>query len=106
MSEKWTLASPTVRWRIVPDDVPYDASYIDTWDDLDADQKEEEKRLILAQSWREGVWGYEVEVLKNVKCKHCDEVTHQQWEHHDSCWSFIGYETAEEECKAVLKTLT
>lgn len=69
-------------WRVYieVDEVPYDDSYIDTWDDTD-----EKKALLKKELWdrieRDGVWG----VVGEVKCKACGA-----WEIVDAVGGFVG----------------
>lgn len=68
------------RVRLVerPDDMGYDASFVDTWDETEA-KKEKIKTAIYERCNRDGVWGYVAEVWDGA-----------QWVDADSIWGFIG----------------
>lgn len=73
-------ATGAVRLRVEPDCDPYDASYVDTWDDVPSTQRERIKTEILNRADDEGVWG----IVGEYRTPDGD------WEHADSCWGFIG----------------
>jgi hypothetical protein len=103
--EPWIQVSPDYRYRIVVDEECFDDSYIDTWNDLSEEQKAEEKKAIWRQINSEGVWGFRIQrrVPAIPKCSHCGQATDEHWVDEDSCWSYIGYKSAEAEALSILK---
>jgi hypothetical protein len=104
--EPWIQVSPDYRYRIVVDEECYDDSYIDTWDDLDEEQKAAEKKALWQQINSEGVWGYQIQrrVPAVPKCDHCGQETPEHWVDEDGCWGFVGYDVAKDEALGILKT--
>lgn len=73
-------AAGLVRVRVVPDEEPYDDSYIDTWDDMTPAQRKEAKEDLWRTIDREGVWGIVAEAVN----------ARGEWTQVDSCWGFVG----------------
>lgn len=63
-----------------PDEYPHDISYVDTWDDLSAEQREEEKENIWRLIELHGRWG-----LRSFIRLH----TSHTWVEADSLWDVI-----------------
>ena len=72
-----------VRLDVVPDDEPYDVSFVDTWTDLSDARRERIKRELSERADRDGVWGLRV----HVACPCC-----HTWEVVDSIYSLLGDE--------------
>jgi hypothetical protein len=68
------------RVRIVPDEVMYDDSYIDTWNETDG-RKAWHKQELWNRIERDGIWA----IVGEVKCVTCGA-----WEHAASAGGFIG----------------
>jgi hypothetical protein len=104
----WTQVSPDLRYGIFVDEECYDDSYIDTWDDLDEQQKLEEKKALWRQIESEGVWGFVVQrrVPAIPKCSHCGQETPEHWDDDDvACWGIIGFNETEKEARESLRHL-
>jgi len=69
------------RFYVCLDEVMYDDSYIDTWDNLSDEEKAKAKTEVWERIEREGVWG----IVGEVACSACDN-----WVHVDSIGGFIG----------------
>lgn len=89
-------ATTEYRLRLEPDAEPYDDSYIDTWD-IDHDEKVKVRNSLWYDIEHEGVWGF----IAERKCTACG-----QWEHVESCWGFIGEDTARAEGESILASMT
>lgn len=70
-----------VRIRFVPDPEPYDASFVDTWDDISKESRARWKKKIFDMVDTYGVYGLLGEVKKNSR-----------WEEIYSVWGLIGNE--------------
>ena len=69
-----------VRLDVVCDHECYDDSYIDSWTDVSASQREQARRETRARLESDGVWG--VQTFARQSCGAMHEV--------DSCWGFLG----------------
>jgi hypothetical protein len=67
------------------DEVPYDTSFIDTWDDLTREQKDEENMAILAMVRDKGVYG---------RCPYYRLPWSTNWESITPVWGLIGEDTS------------
>ncbi len=69
-------------WRIglVPDEFPYDDSYVDTWNETN-EKKAKIKQELQNRIESDGVWG----LVAQIKCEACGA-----WEYIDSIGGFIG----------------
>jgi len=75
-------AAGVARLRVEPDSEPYDASFIDAWDDMSEAERKREKAEILTRANNEGVYGFVCEIRNPYR--------HELWEQVDACWGFIG----------------
>lgn len=78
------------RVRVVPDnEVEYDDSYIDTWDETD-ERKAQAKKELRARIESDGVWG----LVGEVKCKCCGawEIIHAVGGFVGEDWKGSGYD--------------
>jgi hypothetical protein len=66
------------------DEVPYDTSFIDTWDDLTREQKDNENMAILAMVREKGVYG---------RCPYFRFPWSPNWESVTPVWGLIGEDT-------------
>jgi len=75
---------------VVPDEVEYDDSYIDTWDET-PEHKAQAKRELWARIEREGVWG----LVGEVKCQACGawEIVHAVGGFVGDDWKDSGYDS-------------
>lgn len=73
-----------VRLQVLPDVEMYDDSYIDTWSDVSAEERNMYRRSLWVRIEREGVWGVVGEFRPDPRGPWL------AWEHADSCWGFIG----------------
>lgn len=78
----WDVYEPlgVIQFRVVPDELEYDDSYIDTWGFSKRAAKYQKEKL-----WKkieqEGVW----RILTEIRCPYC-----LSWTHVDSIGGFIG----------------
>lgn len=72
---------PGWRLSLVVDELDYDDSYIDTWDDISDEEKAQAKRELWERIERDGVWCLDGQ----VQCTSCGT-----WESIDHCCGFVG----------------
>lgn len=68
-----------IRLLVEYDEHPYDDSYIDTWTDIRESEREKWRANLWDRIERDGVVGLIGQYWNG-----------DEWEHADSCWSFIG----------------